>query len=56
MKKLDEDERRMSTKKEGVPFNLNQLNADNLEELIEHLDDVTVDIDEDKTKVRFFCE
>lgn len=43
-------------KKEGVPFDLNQLNADNLEELIEHLDDVTVDIDEDKTKVRFFCE
>jgi hypothetical protein len=34
-------------RREGVPFDLNQVTADNLEELIEHLDDVTVNIDED---------
>ena len=42
--------------KEGVPFDLNQVTAENLDELVNHLDDLTVDIDEQQTKVRFFCE
>jgi len=41
---------------EGVPFDLNQVTADNLEELVEHLDTFTFDIDEHNTKVRVFCE
>jgi hypothetical protein len=42
--------------KEGVPFDLNQVTPENLDELVNHLDDLTVDIDEQQTKVRFFCE
>jgi len=40
----------------GVPFDLNQLKPENLEELIEQLDELTVDVDQDRTKVRIFCE
>lgn len=43
-------------RREGVPFDLNQVTADNLEELVDHLDAFTLDIDEQHTKVRFFCE
>ena len=43
-------------RREGVPFDLNQVTADNLEELVEHLDTFTFDIDEHNTKVRVFCE
>jgi hypothetical protein len=42
--------------REGVPFDLNQVTADNLEELVDHLDDLTLDINEHQTKVRVFCE
>ena len=42
----------------GVPFDLSQIKPENLEELIEQLDDLTVDVDQknDKVKVRVFCE
>lgn len=40
----------------GAPFDLNQLKPENLEELIEQLNDLTVDVDQEKTKVRIFCE
>ncbi|MEH1167348.1 hypothetical protein V6V47_18380 [Micromonospora sp. CPCC 205539] len=40
----------------GVPFDLTQLKPEQLEALIEHLDDVTVDIDSPDAKVRVFCE
>jgi len=43
-------------RREGLPFNLNQVTADNLDELVSHLDDLTLDINEQKTKVRVFCE
>ena len=42
--------------KNGVPFDLNQLKPENLEELVEQLDELTVDVDQDRTKVRIFCE
>lgn len=42
--------------KNGVPFDLNQLKPENLEELVEQLDELTVDVDQEKTKVRIFCE
>jgi hypothetical protein len=43
-------------RREGVPFDLNQITPDNLEELVEHLDTFTFDINEHNTKVRLFCE
>lgn len=45
--------------KHGVPITLSQIKPENLEELIEHLGDLTVDVDgkdENKTRVRVFCE
>lgn len=40
----------------GVAIDLNQLKPENLEALVEQLDDLTVDVDQDRTKVRIFCE
>ena len=45
--------------KHGVPITLSQIKPENLEELIDHLDDLTVDVDGKEgntTKVRVFCE
>jgi hypothetical protein len=45
--------------KHGVPITLSQIKPENLEELIDHLDDLTVDVDgnDGKTvKVKVFCE
>ncbi len=43
----------------GVPLTLSQIKPENLEELIDHLEDLIVDVDGrdgNKTKVRVFCE
>ena len=42
----------------GVPLTLSQIKPENLEELIDHLEDLTVDVDaqENQAKVRVFCE
>jgi hypothetical protein len=40
----------------GAPFDINQLKPENLEELVEHLQDLQVDVDQERTKVRVFCE
>jgi hypothetical protein len=43
----------------GVPLTLSQIKPENLEELVDHLEDLTVDVegrDGNKTKVRVFCE
>ena len=45
--------------KHGVPLTLSQIKPENLEELIDHLEDFTVDVngsDRKSTKVRVFCE
>jgi len=44
--------------KHGIPLTLSQIKPENLEELIDHLEDLTVDVDakEEKAKVRVFCE
>jgi hypothetical protein len=46
--------------KEGIAIDLTQIKPENLEELIEHLSDLSVDVDqkdhESKVKVRVFCE
>ena len=43
----------------GVPLTLSQIRPENLEELIDHLEDLTVDVEGKQgntTKVRVFCE
>ena len=50
------DEVNAAMAKEGIPFDINQLKPENLEELVDHLSDLTVDVDQEKTKVRIFCE
>lgn len=42
--------------KSGVPFDLMQLKPEQLEALVEHLDELTVDVDQPDAKVRVFCE
>ena len=42
--------------RQGVPFDINQLKPENLEELIEHLSEMTVDVDNEHAKVRVYCE
>lgn len=45
--------------KHGVPVTLSQIKPENLEELIDHLDDLTVDVngnDGKTVKVKVFCE
>lgn len=45
---------------QGLPIDLTQIKPENLEELVEHLNDLTVDVDQKdanaKVKVRVFCE
>lgn len=50
------DEVNAAMRENGVPFDLHQLRPENLEELVEHLSDLQVDVDQEKTKVRIFCE
>jgi len=43
----------------GIPLTLSQIKPENLEELIDHLEDLTVDVngkDGNTAKVRVFCE
>jgi hypothetical protein len=42
--------------KNGVPFDIGQLRPENLEEMIDQLNDLQVDVDQERTKVRVFCE
>jgi hypothetical protein len=42
--------------KAGVPIDLTQLKPQHIEELIEHLDEVTIDVDQPDAKVKVFCE
>jgi hypothetical protein len=43
-------------RKSGVPLDLGQLKPEHIEELIEQLDDITVDVDQPDAKVQVFCE
>ncbi|MDR3777243.1 MAG: hypothetical protein P4K97_10135 [Terracidiphilus sp.] len=45
--------------KHGIPLKVSQIKPENLEELIDHLQDLTVDVDGNEgsgAKVRVFCE
>jgi Asp-tRNA(Asn)/Glu-tRNA(Gln) amidotransferase B subunit len=40
----------------GVPIDLGELKPQHLEELVDQLDDVTIDVDDPDSKVQIFCE
>lgn len=40
----------------GVPFDIGQIRPENLEEMIDQINDLQVDVDQERTKVRVFCE
>jgi hypothetical protein len=42
--------------KSGVPIDLTELKPQHIEELIEQLDDLTVEVDQPDAKVQVFCE
>jgi|SRR5215216_8165538 len=42
--------------KSGVPIDLTQLKPQHVEELVEQLDELTVDVDDADSKVQVFCE
>ena len=42
--------------KSGVPIDLTQLKPEQLEALVEHLDELTMEVDQPDAKVRLFCE
>jgi hypothetical protein len=50
----DEVNAAMATR--GLPFDINQLKPENLDELVASLGELTVDVDSDETRVRVFCE
>jgi len=43
-------------KEKGIDMDLSNIKSDNLEELLIHLNDLTVDVDSKEEKVRIFCE
>ena len=42
--------------KTGVPFDIGQMRPENLEDMLDQLNDLQVDVDQERTKVRVFCE
>jgi hypothetical protein len=51
------DQVNAALRREGVPLNLSQIKPENLEELVEHLSELTVDVaGGKKSTVRVFCE
>jgi Asp-tRNA(Asn)/Glu-tRNA(Gln) amidotransferase B subunit len=42
--------------KSGVPLDLTQLKPEQLEALVDHLDEMTVEVDQPDAQVRVFCE
>lgn len=53
-KAREELNREMARK--GVAFDINSLKPENLEDLVEQLGDLSLDVDQERTKVRIFCE
>jgi hypothetical protein len=41
---------------QGIDFDVGQIKPENLDDLVEHLSDLTVDVNQERTKVRVFCE
>lgn len=43
-------------REKGLDFDINQLRPENLDDLVDQLEDLTVDVDQEATKVRVYCE
>lgn len=43
-------------REKGMDFDINQLRPENLDDLVDQLEELTVDVDQEATKVRVFCE
>ena len=50
------DEVNAALLREGIPFDINQIKPENLDELIDHLSEFSVDVDSTDAKVRVYCE
>lgn len=50
------DEVNAALAREGIPFDINQIKPENLDELIDHLSEFSVDVDTTDAKVRVYCE
>ncbi|MET3663952.1 hypothetical protein [Caulobacter sp. 1776] len=50
------DEVNAAMASKGLPFDINQLKPENLDELVASLSELTVNVDRDDTRVRVFCE
>jgi len=50
------DEVNAALAREGIPFDINQIKPENLDELIDHLSEFSVDVDSSDARVRVFCE
>jgi hypothetical protein len=50
------DEVNAAMAREGIPFDINQLKPENLEDLIDQLSDFSVNVDGDRAKVKVYCE
>lgn len=50
------DQVNAAMREHGVNLDLNQIKPENIEELIEQLGDLTIDVDDQHSKVRIFCE
>jgi len=50
------DQINKALKENGVELDVSKLRPEHLEELVEHLGDLSVDVDSDREKVRVFCE
>lgn len=50
------DQMNQAMREHGVEFDVNQLRPEDLEELIDHLNELTVDVDQPDAKVKVFCE
>jgi hypothetical protein len=43
-------------RKAGMPLDLTKIKPEDIDELVDHLGELTVDVDSDDSKVRVFCE
>jgi hypothetical protein len=50
------DKVNQALREQGIPVDVGALKPENLDELLDHLNDLTVDVDQEKAKVRVFCE
>jgi hypothetical protein len=50
------DRANAAMREKGMDFDLNSIKPENLEEIIQQIEDLEVNVDEDKAKVRIFAE